>query len=303
MQKFNFDKVREMVAEGLKNGLVTISDNLFDYGVIDIGCKIGDNAFYFGGFEVEGISLEEYNTFFDDEVTTEMVTNTIWDMINSEDFAAEGWSYIYYLDENLKNIKGGKNMKVKKMAKEIKMAVKTLVASENGCVTIKLDDHLAICVGWSDGFNPKDNSIIHSKTEPTFGLVAGIKVWTSDDLRTDFDWLNSPFFENQEVIDTDVVISVEQDYVFLANCLLKEYDDLTTSYEVVSKDGLIKSKIETIEEIESRLNEGIKRSEEEHEKCVRWLMEFMAANDITLKELDDLCFEDSDWVFNQIFGE
>ena len=119
MKKVNFDKVRKMVAEGLKNGLVTISDNLFDYGVMDIGCKIGDNAFYFGGNEVEDMSLEEYNVSFDDGITTEMVTNTIWDMIGSEDFSDEGWYYIYYLDENLKNINGGKNMKVKELAKKI----------------------------------------------------------------------------------------------------------------------------------------------------------------------------------------
>ena len=73
--------------------------------------------------------------------------------------------------------------------------------------------------------------------------------------------------------------------------------------KIILKDGLIKSKIETVEEIESCLNEGIRRTEEEHEKCVRWLMEFMTANDMTLEELDDLCFKDSDWVFNQIFGE
>lgn len=101
MKKFNYDKVREMVAEGIKNGLVTISDDLFDYGVMGIGCKIGDNAFYFGGNEVEDImSLEEYKSSFDKEVTTEMVSNTIWNMISSEEYSDEGWYYIYYLDEN-----------------------------------------------------------------------------------------------------------------------------------------------------------------------------------------------------------
>lgn len=131
---------------------------------------------------------------------------------------------------------------MKKLAKKIKTAVEALVASENGCSTIKLDDHLAICVGWSDGFDPKDNTFIHSKTEPTFGLVAGIKIWTSDDLRTDFDWINYPFFENQEVIEIEETISIEQDYDFLAEWLLKEYNDLTTSYEVVSKDGLLQKR-------------------------------------------------------------
>lgn len=65
----------------------------------------------------------------------------------------------------------------------------------------------------------------------------------------------------------------------------------------------VETLITKVEEIESHLNEGIKRTEEEHKKCVHWLLEFMAANDMTLEELNDLCFKDSDWVFNQIFGE
>lgn len=56
-----------------------------------------------------------------------------------------------------------------------------------------------------------------------------------------------------------------------------------------------------VKDVERRLNEGIERTEEEHNKCVLWLTEFMVANDMSLEELDDLCFEDSTWVFDQIF--
>lgn len=101
MKNFNLNKVRKIVKAGFKCGLITISDDLFDYGIMDIGCKIGDKAFYFGGQEIEGMSLEEYNASFDIEVTTEMVSNTIWDMISSEVFSDEGWYYIEYLNENL----------------------------------------------------------------------------------------------------------------------------------------------------------------------------------------------------------
>lgn len=98
MKEFNLDKVNKMVKTGLKNGLIIISDDLFDYGVMGIGCKIGDNAFYFGSNEIEDMSLEEYNSSFDDEVTTEMVSNTIWNMINSEEHSDEGWYYISYIE-------------------------------------------------------------------------------------------------------------------------------------------------------------------------------------------------------------
>lgn len=137
-------------------------------------------------------------------------------------------------------------MTTKELAKEIKKAVEALVASDNGCSTIKLDDNLAICVGWSNGFDPKDKGVFHSKTDPTFCLVAGLKVWTSDDLRTDYDWINFPFFENQEVLDVEVTISDTQNYEILANWLLTEYNDLIASYKIVSKDGLIKSKIKSV---------------------------------------------------------
>lgn len=59
--------------------------------------------------------------------------------------------------------------------------------------------------------------------------------------------------------------------------------------------------ITNVREIEKRLNEGIERTPEEHQKCYEWLMEFMSANDMSLKDLDDLCREDSNWIFAQIF--
>ena len=59
--------------------------------------------------------------------------------------------------------------------------------------------------------------------------------------------------------------------------------------------------IDSVKDIERRLNDGLNRTPEEHAKCYKWLMEFMTANDMSLKELDDLCWTDSDWIFNQIF--
>ncbi len=57
-----------------------------------------------------------------------------------------------------------------------------------------------------------------------------------------------------------------------------------------------------IDDIVRRLNDGIERTQEELDKCKLWLLEFQVANEMSLNELDNLCFEDSDWVFEQIFG-
>lgn len=59
--------------------------------------------------------------------------------------------------------------------------------------------------------------------------------------------------------------------------------------------------LKSVKDVERRLNDGFNRTPEEHEKCLIWLTEFMAANQMSLRELDALCFEDSAWVFDQIF--
>lgn len=56
-----------------------------------------------------------------------------------------------------------------------------------------------------------------------------------------------------------------------------------------------------INDIVRRLNDGLDRTQEELDRCKLWLLEFQLANEMSLNELDNLCFEDSDWVFEQIF--
>ena len=42
------------------------------------------------------------------------------------------------------------------LAERIKSAVEWLKEEDCGCVTLKLNGTLAVCVGWSDGFDPED---------------------------------------------------------------------------------------------------------------------------------------------------
>lgn len=123
------------------------------------------------------------------------------------------------------------------LAKEIQSAVKWLIEEDCGCSAIKLDDRLAVCVGWSDGYDPNDAWGIHSKENPTFCITAGIKVWTSDYLRTDFDWINSPYYSNGNVWCNDLTISSDNNYKAIAEWFWKEYQVLS-KFEI-SKDGLI----------------------------------------------------------------
>lgn len=60
--------------------------------------------------------------------------------------------------------------------------------------------------------------------------------------------------------------------------------------------------IKTIDDVVRRLNDGLDRTDEELEKCKRWLLGFQTANQMSLNELDDLCYKDSVWVFENILG-
>ena len=130
-----------------------------------------------------------------------------------------------------------KTYTVKTLKKGIKAAVKWLKEEDHGCVTLKLDGTLAVCVGWSDGFDPYDETVIHSKTFPTYAICAAIKAWGSDSMRTDIDWIDAPYYEDESIYDTEQPISPDQNYKWLAENFLKDYDILKEMD--IDENGLI----------------------------------------------------------------
>lgn len=130
-----------------------------------------------------------------------------------------------------------KTYTVKTLAKEIKAAVKWLKEEDRGCVTLKLSGTLAVCVGWSDGFDPDDETVIHSKTSPTYAICAAIKAWGSDSMRIDLDWIDAPYYEDGSIYDTEQSISPDQNYKWLAENFLKDYDILKEMD--IDENGLI----------------------------------------------------------------
>lgn len=124
------------------------------------------------------------------------------------------------------------------VANWLKETVDWLIENEAGCGTWKLDDRLAICVGWSAGYDENDisDNYIHSKDDPTYCINAAIKVWTSDDMRTDLDWINFPY-DDENTYDDSYTISKNENYYELAKSLLQVY----STYEGydIDKDGKI----------------------------------------------------------------
>ena len=125
------------------------------------------------------------------------------------------------------------------IAKWLKESTDWLIDNQQGCCTLKLDDHLAICVGWSNGFDegPRKD-IIRAIDNLDYAVVAGVKVWTSDDMRTDFDFINFPFCKGGDVYDDTYTISKDEDFDWLANALITDYEVLEGLE--IDKDGEIK---------------------------------------------------------------
>lgn len=147
----------------------------------------------------------------------------------------------------------------------IKDSIEWLVDQDMGCATLELDDKLAICVGWLDGYDENDEDVIHSKEEPKFAINAGIKVYTSDDMRTDYEFINSPYYDNGEVVSTDVSIKPNADLDALADYFIKEYesmkdlnmaedgriienDDFDKSYEPMADEVEVEKEVEVKDE-------------------------------------------------------
>ena len=121
--------------------------------------------------------------------------------------------------------------------KFIEESVKWLQEEQQGCGTYRLDDHLAICVGWSAGYGKeKRDDVIQAKDDLDWGINVGIKVYTSDALLTDYDWINFPYYENGDVLDMGMAIAYRDDiadgflesvdYEPLVDALLCWYDEV-----------------------------------------------------------------------------
>ena len=85
--------VEFMIKEGLFDGTVKLIEN--DFGILGVGCKIGDYAFYFLSSEDEGLTLCEIKKEYNNNDLANQITSAIYDAIDEN----ECDYYISYLDE------------------------------------------------------------------------------------------------------------------------------------------------------------------------------------------------------------
>lgn len=115
-----------------------------------------------------------------------------------------------------------------KIANFVKKSVEWLQKEQQGCCTYRLDDHLAICVGWSAGYGEEArDDVIQAKDSYDWGINVGIKVWTSDAaMLTDYDWINFPYYDDGEVLDMGMSVAPNDNYELIADDLFKWYDEV-----------------------------------------------------------------------------
>ena len=126
-----------------------------------------------------------------------------------------------------------------KIIKFVEESVEWLQKEQQGCCRYPLDDHLAVFVGWSNGYgDEKRDDVVQAKDDLDWGINAGIKVLTSDSMLTDYDWINFPYrSEDGEVWDMEMSIAPNDDYEIIADVLLKWYDEV--KYLRLANDGKI----------------------------------------------------------------
>lgn len=88
-----------MVSAGYATGVIRIVDSPNGDGAV---CQIGDNWFYFGGHEAEGVSAEEYvrNTPLEDIITEIHIVLTDFGWSRDDELADEYRYYESYLREH-----------------------------------------------------------------------------------------------------------------------------------------------------------------------------------------------------------
>lgn len=116
----------------------------------------------------------------------------------------------------------------------------------------KLDDRLAIFVGWSEGYgSEKRDDVIQDKEDPNWAINVGIKVWTSDDFWTDYDYLNYPYYDNGDVVDTGRSIVPNEDIDALADSILADYDDIK-DFDIAENGRIIPEDESSLEDYDRR---------------------------------------------------
>ena len=120
---------------------------------------------------------------------------------------------------------------VSDVAKFIEDSVNTLQTTNYTNCRYILDDQFAIYVGWSDGYDENDDTVIRDSKSPSYGINACIKERNDADW-ADLDYLNFPWsVKDGDVWDNSISIGPNTDYTQVAEWLLDDFDSMKEALE------------------------------------------------------------------------
>lgn len=129
------------------------------------------------------------------------------------------------------------------IAKFIEESVKWLLTEKQGCCRYQLDNHLAIFVGWSAGYgDEKRDDVIQDEDALDWGIDVGLKVWTSDYMQTDYDFLNFPY-DDEDVWDMGLSVAPNANYNHLAASMLRWYIEVK-EFDITDNGRILPREVE-----------------------------------------------------------
>lgn len=133
-----------------------------------------------------------------------------------------------------------------KAAKWIKDSIEWLKSADSGCCTIRFTRNTQLAIGWTNGYDSEEPSVIHSKEDPSWVISLEVKALDGDDMKTDLDYLTSPYIAEGENEGTVFELSVtpleNDDYEKDFEYLVHAYRDVLKSYVVLSDGKAYKRK-------------------------------------------------------------
>ena len=151
-------------------------------------------------------------------------TDADWQAVSKKE---KTWEEIDAMKESVGSDKSAE------VANFIKDSVEKLQTTDYTNCKYNLDDKLAIYVGWSDGYDAEETSDleIHSKKNPTYAINVVIGVRNDADY-ADLDYITIPYYETDgEAYNCQYTVSHKEDYTYLADSLLKAYEDIKSKLE------------------------------------------------------------------------
>lgn len=139
-----------------------------------------------------------------------------------------------------------KKVRSMRAAEWIKNSIEWLKDADCGCCTMRFTRNTQLAIGWTEGYDPEEPGVIHSKKDPSWVISIEVKALDGDDMKTDLDWLTSPYIAEGEnegtVFELSVTPSEKDNYEDDFNYLLHTYMDVLKSYTVLSNGKAYKRK-------------------------------------------------------------